>query len=108
MTDEDILDYLMTSDFNEGLSDKEAQLLLLKFRQFYRFQVSKNVQLNHSYEKLSKDSSDEFQLLKEAHDLAISALRAEQEKNERELNRRLTFKEIFTGKIKRNKKNEIR
>ncbi len=108
MTDDDILEYLMTSDFNEGLNSEEARFVLLKFRQFYRFQVSKNTQLLHSIDKLERDSAEDFALLKEAHDLAITELTMEQLKNKRELERDLTFMERLTGKIKRNKDNEIR
>ncbi len=36
LTEEEILDYLMTSEFNEGLTPEELRFLLLKFRKFYR------------------------------------------------------------------------
>ena len=47
INDNDILDYLMTSDFNDGYTIDESRLLLLKFRQFYRTLQSTNESLNH-------------------------------------------------------------
>ena len=108
MTDNDILDYLMTSEFNEGLSDQEAQFLLLKFRQFYRIQVSKQTQQNHKYDELEKESTESFNLLQEMYNQMYIDNEVLKRKNKTELERKLTFKERITGKIKRNNDNEIR
>ena len=35
-SDQEILELLMTSEFNEGLTQEEAKFLLLKSRYFYR------------------------------------------------------------------------
>ena len=41
MTENDeILEYLMTSDFNENLNKDELKALLIKFREFYRYMYS--------------------------------------------------------------------
>lgn len=53
--DNDILDYLMTSDFNDGYSIDESRLLLLKFRQFYRTLQSNNESLKHIINSDKKD-----------------------------------------------------
>lgn len=102
MTEDDIMDYLMTSEFNEGLNDKEAQFLLLKFRQYYRYQVSKNSQLNHKYDDLSIGSKAEILLLQSQLLVANNELLAAQIKNKQELEKELTFAERFFGKLKRN------
>lgn len=104
MKEEDIIDYLMTSDFNEGLSDKEAQFLLLKFRQYYRYQISKNTQLLHKYDDLDIKTMEEISLIKSRMTIAENELIRAQKKNEAELNRDLTFQERFFGKLKRNEK----
>ena len=36
LTDEEILDFLMTSDFEDSYSPEELKYLLLKWRYFYR------------------------------------------------------------------------
>ena len=41
MTENDeILEYLMTSDFDENLTKSELKALLIKFREFYRYMYS--------------------------------------------------------------------
>ncbi|MCK9476802.1 MAG: hypothetical protein M0R46_12825 [Candidatus Muirbacterium halophilum] len=40
-TDEELLDFLMTSDFNEKYTEKELKYLLIKYRYFYRLLYGK-------------------------------------------------------------------
>ena len=62
INDNDILDYLMTSDFNDGYTIDESKLLLLKFRQFYRTLQSTNESLKHiiNTEKKNIDSLNDM------------------------------------------------
>ncbi len=58
INDNDILDYLMTSDFNDGYSIDESRYLLHKFRQFYRILQSNNQSLNHIIDTNNKQIVD--------------------------------------------------
>lgn len=98
LTDKEILDFLMTSDFNENLSPDETRFLLLKFRNFYRICHSKNELLNTDLD-LAKKASEQLvsanvrieKLSKENQDLT--------EKLNQIMNKKLTIKERFFGKI---------
>lgn len=98
-SDIDILNYLMTSEFNEGLTPDEFKFLLSKFRYYYRLVYAKSESLNISVDKLTND----FKSLKEQNDINIKNLNSEKEKVEmryKELvNKKLTWKERIKGKI---------
>ena len=106
LEDDEIIDYLMTSDFNEGHTEEEFRFLLLKFRSMYRVLRSKNEQINHSFGKFVDDFND----FKKLNDENITKLVFDnstlQNTLEVELNRKLTIKERFTGRINRYKKEE--
>ncbi len=55
LSDTDILNYLMISEFNEGLSPDEFKFLLYKFRYFYRMSYGKNESLKIEVDKLKMD-----------------------------------------------------
>lgn len=104
MSDEEIVEYLMTSDFNDGHTEEEFRFLLLKFRTLYRLLKSKNEQINHSLNTAIMDF-EEFRVLNT--DMLIKAnedVFLLQNTLEQELNRKLTLKERFTGKLIRHKK----
>ena len=99
LTDEEILDYLMTSEFNEGLTPDEFKFLLSKFRNFFRIVSGKNDTLK----VLIESSKKELQDLKYKTDNQLRT--AEEQKNkaiEKYNNlkqKKLTLKERFLGKI---------
>ena len=99
-TEADILDYLMTSEFTEGLTQEESKFLLLKYRNFYRVISAKNERLKDIIENMTKDI--------QTKDLEIKSNVSEIEtiKNQllEEENRKLTYRERFLGK--KSKKNE--
>lgn len=106
LANEDLLDYLMTSDFNENLSPDELKELLIKFRQFYRVKFSRV----ESMEMEKKKFDFEIEQLKHQFQLSNQQLI---ESNQHLLNiynsitsRKLTFLERLLGKIK-TRKNEI-
>lgn len=104
MSDEEIVDYLMTSDFNDGHTEEEFRFLLLKFRTLYRLLKSKNEQVTHSLNTAIMDF-EEFSILNK--DLLLKAnsdIALLQNTLEVELNRRLTLKERFSGNLIRYKK----
>jgi len=99
LTEEEILDYLMTSDFNEGLTPDELRFLLFKFRKFYRTIATGLA--NH------KDRMDETikisKISVENMEQKVQEIKKEQEIVENKyhllLNKRLTWKERLSGKI---------
>jgi hypothetical protein len=94
LTEKEILDYLMTSDFNEGLTKEESKFLLLKYRNFYRATYAKNEQLNFRVTELEsrlKSLNVEISSVYESLSLCKSELEVEKARD-------LTWKERITGK----------
>lgn len=94
LNEKDILDYLMTSDFTEGLTQEESKFLLLKYRYHYRIIHSKNQSLNYTIEEMEEKiknlENNNNQLLKELSDV--------KNEFETEKTRKLSWKERFFGK----------
>jgi hypothetical protein len=102
LTDEQILEYLMTSDFIENYSPEEYKLLLFKFRSFYKILYGKH--------KLYKDDKEfELKNLQSTIDGLRNSLTQEQVKSSNLQNsidllaseRKLSWKERWEGKIKK-------
>ena len=99
LKDEEIMDFLMTSEFEDDYKPEELKYLLVKFRYFYRA-------LHGRHELVKSDS--EFSIKKmeqesEAKDNEILQLKTQLANKEDIINslknRKLTFKERFSGKI---------
>ena len=99
LNDEEILDLLMTSEFENNLSPTEFKYLLKKWRYFYRFQ---NGMLERTKDDLTYSINtlkDELESLrKQNYDLMVDSAQKE-DKILQLKNRKLTFKERWTGKI---------
>lgn len=98
------LNYLMTSDFNEGLTPEELLELLNKFRYEYRLLSSKNTSLEKEIEKLSINLENTNGLLYEVETKGkqtIALLEDEVHFIFNRLNRKLSLKERISGKIDR-------
>jgi hypothetical protein len=99
LTDEEILDFLMTSEFDDDYSPSELKYLLLKWRYFYRL-------FNGKYERNKYDSEFTIeQLQSQMKDLnnyktivEIKLAQSEDTINSMK-NRKLTWKERWSGKI---------
>ena len=102
LTDHQILNYLMTSDFNEGLTNTEAKFLLKKYKNFYRKlnaqleYCNNNIEsINKKNELVIKELNDNLDILNKKISDLISELEFEQ-------TRKITWKErIFGKKIKK-------
>ena len=99
LKDDEILDFLMTSDFESDYSPSELKYLLIKWRYFYRL-------LHGSSDRKSENYQTEINNLKDA----VEGLKIEKLNLQNNLisktnqidalkNRNLTFKERLTGKI---------
>ena len=99
LSDEDMLDFLMTSEFEGDISPSEFRHLLVRWRYFYRL-------LHGRLERTRDDLSHELATAKsvaEGLDSANYALKVELARKEDTIhsmkNRKLTLKERWTGKI---------
>ena len=98
-SDVDILNYLMISEFNEGLSPEEFKFLLYKFRYYYRLTYGKNETMKAEIEKLKSDILDKDNINKINLNNLNSEKAALEEKYNQLLNKKLTWKERIKGKI---------
>lgn len=100
MTDSEILEFLMTSDFNEDITPEEARFLLLKFRYFFRLKESKSDGLKNKIIDLEeKNRISEENSNMEKFNLQLKNAKLEEIVNKFK-NRKLTLIERITGKLK--------
>lgn len=99
LSEDEILDFLMTSDFNEGLNLDELKFLLMKFRNFYRIT---SCSITH-YKERMETSLEETQRTKIYCDDRIKNIESDLEiiknKYNNLVNKKLTWKERLKGKI---------
>lgn len=99
LRDEEILEFLMTSEFEGDYSPEELKYLLIKWRYFYRL-------ANGKIERVSTDSEGTIRKLKTDIDILntkINNISVESANKDNLINsltsRKLTFKERLSGKI---------
>lgn len=99
MTDEDMLDFLMTSEFENDISPDEFRYMLNRWKYFYRLLYGK-------MERATQDLSFENESLKSTIESLESSRNWTQVESAKKddiihslKNRKLTFKERWTGKI---------
>lgn len=99
LTDEEILDYLMTSEFESEYKPEELKYLLHKWRYFYRILYGKLDLVKTDREFEISSLNEEIKRLK----TQITELNLEMREKEVEIlnleNRKLTLKERISGKI---------
>ena len=99
LTDEEILDFLMTSDFEDSYSPDELKYLLLKWRYFYRLHQGKSERTKIDSEGNIRNLENEITGLKNESTLLLSQIAERQNIIDSMRNRSLTFKERWSGKI---------
>ena len=99
LTNDETLDFLMTSEFENNHSPDELKYLLVKWRYFYRL-------LYGRYERIKTDSIGEIEMMKNSLDLLNlekSKLLIEIQNIDSEItsikNKKLTWKERIKGRI---------
>ena len=100
MTENDeILEYLMTSDFDEELNKSELKALLIKFREFYRYMysVKDNKVIDRDFKIKNFEQEITF-MKKEIIKLNFNNSELENEKNLLK-RRKLSFMETIRGKL---------
>ena len=99
LNDKDTLEYLMTSEFEEGLTPDEMKFLLSKYRYFYRLLSGKNERISDDI-KFIKNEMDNIQIF---YNKKIDQILSEKAIISNELSNykshKLTLKERITGKI---------
>ena len=98
-SENDILSYLMTSDFNEGLTPDEFKFLLHRFRYHYRLAYGMNHNLKIELEGCKKLLEEkELCMKKNINNLNSERINSVEKYNQL-INRKLTWKERIKGKI---------
>jgi hypothetical protein len=99
LNDIDLLDLLMTSEFENNLSPTEFKFLLKKWRYFYRLQNGKLERTRDDFEHNVKMLKDEIDAIKTTnYKLLVENTKKDDSINQMK-NRKLTFKERWSGKI---------
>jgi hypothetical protein len=99
LSDKEILNYLMTSEFEEGLTPDEFKFLLTRYRYYYRLSIGKNEQLVSKIETLEKDKIDTHTVYENNVKVISNENSSLLKKVDRMKSRNLTWKERFFGKI---------
>jgi hypothetical protein len=99
LNDEDVLNFLMTSEFTDDYSPAELKYLLVKWRYFYRVSQGRNEQIKAKGEGDVQQLENEKELLNNTiSQLSLRVLEKDDLINSLK-NRDLTWKERFSGKI---------
>lgn len=94
--DDEILDYLMTSEFiEEDLNPEEIRELLFKFRHFYRLSHSKQRSLQYQIDELN----DKLDLITSKVEILEKKLEYRDSQYKDLKSKKLSWKERFKGKI---------
>lgn len=108
LQDEELLDYLMNSDYTDDMNPNDLKYLLTKWKYYYRVSHSRNVMVNT--EMISYKEKYEKSILNNS----IIVKKIEKELNNYKStldgikNRKLSWKERISGKIKIKENNENR
>ena len=99
LKDDEIMDFLMTSEFEDAYKPEELKYLLFKWRYFYRL-------LHGRHELVKSDNELEIKNLKEEKEAIedkVQGMQTEIANKENIINslqnRKLSWKERFSGKI---------
>jgi hypothetical protein len=99
LTENDILEYLMTSEFTEGLTPDEFRFLLIKFRNFYRISAGKVDYFKVELDSKKKEIEEVRSSIPTKINLILSEKANIEDNMNRLKNRNLSWKERFLGKI---------
>lgn len=99
LSNEDILNFLMNSEFEDDFSPSELKYFLMKWKYFYRVSQGKNEQLRNHYNGVLYALEEKIKI-KEAQETELQIRIVEKDKQIESLKKRkLTWRERFSGKI---------
>lgn len=100
LKDEEILEYLMTSDFIENYRPDDYKYLLFKFRAFYKILHGKHQNYKIEKEPVIKNLQLSADSLKnQIHDEQVKSAKLQDTIDQLKKPRKLTWKERISGKI---------
>jgi hypothetical protein len=99
LSEGEILDYLMTSDFEEGLNPEEFKFLLFKFRNYYKKAVGNLSLEKDKIDSVIRNAEDSKRTIQNQIDEVLNQKKDMENKLNYIVNKKLTFKERFIGKI---------
>lgn len=99
LSDEDVLNFLMTSEFEGDYSPEELKYLLVKWRYFFRLFQGRNEQTKMSLEDTILKIEEQLEIKKKSEfDLQVTLAKKEDLISSIK-NRDLSWKERWSGKI---------
>jgi hypothetical protein len=100
LTDDEILEYLMTSEFNETSKPEEFKFLLHKFRYFYRILHGNHTRIKGESDIKIQKLNDIIKGLENKYEQEkIKSVELQNKIDLSEKSRKLTWKERFLGEI---------
>ena len=99
LKDDEIMDFLMTSEFENDYKPEEFKYLLYKWRYFYRLLDGKNDRLRDDSEFVIKKLKEESSSNESKYQRSLIDVADRQNIIDSLKNRKLTWKERFSGKI---------
>jgi hypothetical protein len=99
LNDEDVLNFLMTSEFDGDYSPTELKYLLVKWRYFYRLSQGRNEQLKTYTDGEIEKLNEEVKLRNNLHNNLLVKVVDKDNLINTLKNRELSLKERFKGKI---------
>jgi hypothetical protein len=99
LSDEDVLNFLMTSEFTDDYSPAELKYLLVKWRYFYRLSQGRNEQIKVKGEGDIQQLENEKNILNNTISQLSSRVLEKDDLINSLRNRDLTWKERWKGKI---------
>lgn len=99
LLDDEVLDFLMTSEFEDNYSPDELKYLLQKWRYFYRLFNGKFDRYKSDSEFTIESLMDQIKSLNNDRNIFQMKIAEKEDVINSLKNRKLTWKERFTGKI---------
>ena len=107
LKDDEILDFLMTSEFENDYKPEELKYLLFKWRYFYRVLYNNKELIKTEKEGEINNLKDELRSLNSTLGLMLSESSKKDLLIQNLKNRKLSFKERLSGKIILNKNENL-
>jgi hypothetical protein len=99
LNDEEILNFLMTSEFEDTFKPEELKYLLMKFRYFYRLSNGRLEQLGHQKDSELKFLNDKIENSENYKNVLLGEIVRLKDELSSMGSRKLTLKERISGKI---------
>jgi hypothetical protein len=99
LNDNEILDFLMTSEFEDNFKPEELKYLLVKFRYFYRLQNGRIEQLSNEKDFEITNLNNKIEIQEENKNSLLAQIVILKDEISNLASRKLTLKERISGKI---------